>query len=441
MNRYLEQDKQKVALIDPLLRKVIQSTLSGGLGWFLAALAPLLTTPIMLNHLGSHRYGLWMMLTSITALIGLSDFGITNGITNQLSKDTASRNTRRSLIGNAYLVLFAASIGLAGLLGLLLILAENELLRSADPTFWPMLVVVLVPTVINIPLSFIQRLLYVDLRGTEASFAPGLAAMLSVIVAFVGVNLELSPYQLVFWFLTTLPLVHALLTIRYFWQNRDIIPSIRILKLEMVHHILRNSLPFVPLSLLIILCNKLDYMLVARFHGLDNLVPYAIADRVIGIVNATVTTLSISLWPAFAKQINNGNRKWIISSIAKLNISVMFFYLCFVLFLLLFYDQLIELWLGRPMATSSATLVFLSLTSMTIALSSPYFALANSTGAVKEQILAYIGLLAVGMPMKLLAGSWFGAVGVAAGGFASWICVMLPSIVFIAIRRLNREMP
>ncbi len=78
---------------------------------------------------------------------------------------------------------------------------------------------------------------------------------------------------------------------------------------------------------------------------------------------------------------------------------------------------------------------------MIMALTSPYFALANSMGAVKEQIFAYGALLIVGLPAKFLAGTWFGSAGVAAGGFVSWACIMLPVIVIIAIRRLNREVP
>jgi O-antigen/teichoic acid export membrane protein len=429
------------SLFDPILRKVVLATLSGGLGWFLAALAPLVTTPMILDHLGSHRYGLMMMLTSVTALIGLSDFGITNGITTNLSRRSDSTPYRRLLIGNAYLVLLLSSIGLACLLGAVLFFGYFGPIRSSDPTLWPMVAAVLVPTILNIPLGFIQRLLYIDLRGTEASLAPGLAAVLSVIVAYVGISCDLDPYQLVFWFLTSLPFIYAVLTIRYFAQNRDIIPVPRIIHRAVISRILRSGLVFVPLSLLVILCNKFDYMIVAHFYGFENLVPYAIADRVIGIVNAMVTTLSISLWPAFAKQIEKGDRRWVIQSIFKLNLAAIACYTVLLIVFLLFYDQIVEFWLGRPMETSLGVLVFLTLSSMTVALASPYFALANSMGAVKEQILAYAGLLVIGLPTKLLAGTWFGSAGVAAGGFVSWVCIMLPAIVFIAIRRLNRVVP
>jgi len=53
---------------------------------FIAIVLPLIVTPYILNGLGQLQYGLWVLLTSITAYFGLSSFGFTS----TLLKDSSS---------------------------------------------------------------------------------------------------------------------------------------------------------------------------------------------------------------------------------------------------------------------------------------------------------------------------------------------------------------
>ncbi len=411
--------------------------MSGGTGALLAALAPLVTTPIMLAYLGDYRYGLWMMLTSVAAVVALSDFGITNGITTELSQTATVAKERRRLISNAYVILAAAGVGLACLLALFFVGVRLVSSSEAERSFAAMLVAVLLPIALGVPLGFVLRLLYIDLRGFEASIAPGVAAFLSVAIAFLGIGAGLDPALLVFCFLATVPTVYLGLTLRYFYRNKSLVPTSADWDPATARRILRSGRMFVVLSLLVILCNRLDYIIVARVVGVVDLVPYSIADRLIGIANAAVVVLGASLWPVFARKIHEGEVAWVWSSILKINLVTLAAYAAFTVLLVLFYNMIVEAWLGTAKDASPAVLVSLALTSMVIALASPYFAVANSVGAIKEQMLGYLALLAVGLPLKSVAGAMFGPAGVAAGAFLSWALVMLPTIVFTVWRRLR----
>jgi O-antigen/teichoic acid export membrane protein len=83
-------------------------------------------------------------------------------------------------------------------------------------------------------------------------------------------------------------------------------------------------------------------------------------------------------------------------------------------------------------------LTFLTLGSLMLALSSPYFAIANSLGAVREQLLAYLALLVIGLPTKFVAGTYYSSTGIAAGNFFSWALIMLPAIALIAAKKLQQ---
>lgn len=432
-----ETKSLKTSTIDSPLLRVFLSAVSGGAGSFLAALGPLVTTPIMLSYLGDYRYGLWMLLLSVTALVGLSDFGITNGITTELSHTGGDSAARRKLISNAYAILALVSIVLLAVLAMIFLVNRLTATSEADHIFSLMIAAVLAPTILSVPLGFIQRLLYIDMRGVEASMAPGLAAILSVAIAVIGSRARIDPYLLMFLFLATVPATYGFLTLRYFHQHRALRPASSDWDAALAWRILGSGRLFVLLSLLVVLCSRIDYVIVVKSVGVINLVPYSIADRVIGIANSMVTVLGASLWPVFAKKVKEGDIAWIRHSIIRVNIATLIFYALFTLALVFMYDRVLVLWLGSPKSASTPVLILLCLTSMAIALTSPYFALANSVGAVKEQIIAYVALLLIGFPIKFAAGLMFGTVGVAAGAFGGWAFVMLPIIIFIALRRLR----
>jgi O-antigen/teichoic acid export membrane protein len=426
-------------LFDPILRNVILSSLAGGAGWALAALAPLLTTPVMLSHLGSYRYGIWMLLSAVAGMMMLSDFGITNGITSKLAQSHPGQEERRRLVSNSYILLGSISVMLISLLILIFLAVQICQTTLMSDTTALMMLAVLLPTALNVPFGFVIRLLYIDMRGSVASLAPGIAALLSVPIAYYGAKSGIDPYLLVLVFLSTLPFTYLCLSLWYFWKSGTPRPTLADWDRELSLTILRSGLRFVPLSLLVILCNKLDYLIVANFQGVDSVVSYAIADRIIGIVNAMVTVLSATLWPVFAREIKMGNLSWVKISIIKLNMITLVLYSLLLVILLWKYNDAVGIWLGQSVHTSPATLIFLTLGSMVLALTSPYFAVANCLGAVREQLFAYLALLMIGLPLKLVGGAFFGQAGIAAGSLASWAFIMLPAMAVTAIGLLRRE--
>lgn len=420
----------------PSFSKILYATISGGGGWALAAIAPIITTPILLEHLGASRYGTWMMLSSIAGFVALSDLGIANGVTSRLARLKPDDPARRVLVTNIYFILATTS-----LVVLACIVSGVYLIRIALPSMinsetGTAAIVVLVPAVLNVPFGFVSRLLYADARGIQASMIPGVAALMAVPVAIIGAHQDLEPDVLLLLFLSAPPLTYLAFTLIYF-ARASIIPVVSDWSRDVSLEILRAGVRFLPLSLLVVVCNRLDYFILANVRSVEELVPFAIADKVVGILSAMVTVLSATLWPIFAREIKQQNIAWIKQTITKLHLITVLAYTVIIAVFLSKYNEVVELWLGQSVQTTYPTIVFLLLSSMVTALASPYFAIANSAGAVRPQIGAYVALLCVGLPIKLVAGNLFGSAGVAAGGFVSWAAIMLPWIVVIAISNIR----
>ena len=73
------------------------------------------TVPLTLNYLGDERYGMWMTMSSLVAMLGFADLGVGNGLVNAVSR-AFGRNDRREAaecVSSAFFGLAAiASLGL-----------------------------------------------------------------------------------------------------------------------------------------------------------------------------------------------------------------------------------------------------------------------------------------------------------------------------------------
>ncbi|MDR5725837.1 MAG: lipopolysaccharide biosynthesis protein [Terriglobia bacterium] len=417
---------------------VIISTISGGAGNLLATVGPLLTTPIILPYIGDFRYGVWMMLLSINALLGLSDFGVANGVITPLSQLRNDVIQRRKLISNVYAVLWLLFVGLLIVVAVVVLLLSQGSRWSSEGVKFSFVMSIFLPTLITVPLAFINRLLYIDMRGSIAGLSPGFSSLFSVVIAFAGTWARLPPDVLLLLFLSSSPITYFCMSVYYFGQQPELRPRPKDFELQQAKLILRSGLRFLPLSLLVILCNRIDYVIVGKVNGVGAVVPYAIADRLVGIVTYVATILSAALWPVFASEIKKANFAWVRSTLIKTNVVTVFCYLIFMLLMVWKYDAFVGLWLHRRIETPAALLIFLCLSSLALTLSAPYFALANSLGAVRQQMIAYLLLLSIGLPGKFLLGSKYGATGVAMGAFISWALIMWPAIMFLSNAQLRK---
>ena len=76
-------------LIDPgqqRIRRAFLSTLASAAARGTVVLTSLLSVPLTLGYLGKERFGLWMVISSLVALLGLADLGVGNGLLNVLAK-------------------------------------------------------------------------------------------------------------------------------------------------------------------------------------------------------------------------------------------------------------------------------------------------------------------------------------------------------------------
>jgi O-antigen/teichoic acid export membrane protein len=106
-------------------RRVLLSALSAGGAKAVSLISLLLTVPLSLAYLGPERYGLWMAITGMLAVLSFADLGLGYGLVNALStaEGLSDPEGSRSAVSSAFYML----AGIGTLLGLGLFLAWPHL--------------------------------------------------------------------------------------------------------------------------------------------------------------------------------------------------------------------------------------------------------------------------------------------------------------------------
>lgn len=95
-------------------RRAFLATLASGLSKCISVGATLISVPLTLHYLGTERYGLWMTISSVIAVLGFSDLGINNGLLNAISRahGEGDRELARQYVSSAFFFLSAVTLTL-----------------------------------------------------------------------------------------------------------------------------------------------------------------------------------------------------------------------------------------------------------------------------------------------------------------------------------------
>ena len=102
----------------------------------LSIVGTLITIPLVLNHLGPERYGLWMTLSVIFIYLKLADGGVTIGLIALVSRadGVGDQDRIRALFSSAFAVTLCVGVALICLAALVTFVDWEWLLKLSDPT-------------------------------------------------------------------------------------------------------------------------------------------------------------------------------------------------------------------------------------------------------------------------------------------------------------------
>lgn len=314
----------------------------------------LLTVPITLHYLGAERYGMWMILSSMVAMLSFADLGIGNGILNAVAAAHGRNDTaaiRRAVSSGAVALGGIMLLVLAGLAIAYRHVAWHELfnVRStlARAESGPAIAAFLICFSVSIPATMVQRVQQGMQRGFLASAWLCVGSLFTLPAVLLAVHLEAGLPVLVA-VLMGAPLIAGIINSIVFFgiQEPDLRPAPRGIKTSEIRSSTRAGMSFLVIQLGNSVTASCVPIIVAHVIGPNVVAQYSVPERLLALVVMLTAMYVQPLWPAYREALVRGDIEWVVHSYRKTMIRVAILSSAVLILLGLLMPMILHLWVG-----------------------------------------------------------------------------------------------
>jgi O-antigen/teichoic acid export membrane protein len=427
-------------------KKVFLTGVSTGLVKVFTGLINLFTVPLTLDYLGNERYGLWMSISSMIALMSFADLGLGNGLLNEISKAKANDliNYAKTAVSSTFFMLLAVSMSLSIILFFVYPYVEwysifnvkSKIAISETETTFLVLFLIFI---INIPIGIVQRIQEGYQEGYIYQIWIILGSFISLIALLIAIYFQAGLAYLVLAFSSGQIIATLLNGIQLFiFKKPELLPNIKNFSFIEAKKLFKNGTIFLALGIFALIANTSDNLIIANVIGLEHVAGYEIVKKLFFF--SMITAFFITpLWPAFSEAFAKGDFIWIkrtrnlalkISLVSGVVITTP---------LLLFGKEIIGYWIDANYTPSWSLLfgffIYIIINNYIGVMST----LLNSGNYAKKQIIPLLITCILSIFFKIILANKFGVSGVIWGTILSWtIGFAIPS--FIISNKIIKEL-
>lgn len=355
----------------------------------------LITVPVTLSYLGTERFGLWMTISSVIAMLAFADLGIGNGLLNAVAKATGEddNNAIRRYISSAALILSLVSIFLLTAFGLAYShIAWDKFFNIHSPAAiaeaGPAAAAFVLCFAFNIPATIVQRAQLGLQMGFVANLWQVLGSLLALIAVLTVVHLHGGLQWLVFAFAGT-PVIAAVVNgILFFGKSRpDLCPNLAAATSGSALEIMRIGLLFFVLQIVVSVTYLSDNVVIAHVLGASAVTIYALPDKMFSVIPMILTMMLTPLWPAYGEAIARRDEAWVRRILKKTLLVSLSISAVLSIAFFSFGEKILSLWTGREINIPVALLLGMAVWKIIEALGNTIAVYLNGHGLIREQVL------------------------------------------------------
>ncbi len=278
----------------------------------------LITVPITLHYLGTERYGMWMIMSSLVAMLSFADLGMGNGILNMVATAYGRNDmgaVRRIVSSGLMMLTLVAIVVLTGLAIAYPHIEWFNFFNVASPLArseaGPAIAVFVTGFALAIPTGIIQRVQMGLQNGFVASMWLCGGSVLALASVLLAVHYEASLPWLVAAFLGGPIVANVLNTVVYFnGARRDARPAISAVSWETGRMVLRGGMLFLVLQVAAAVTYNSHNIIIAQILGASSVATFAVPERLFSLITMTASMALAPLWPAYRESIERGDSAW-----------------------------------------------------------------------------------------------------------------------------------
>lgn len=300
-------------------RRIALSAVMGASARAVGLLTSLISVPLTYHYLGSERYGMWLTMGSIVAMLGPLDLGIGLGLLNAIS-DADGRNDRhaaRRAISAAFVMVTAVVAAAAVVFGLVYQLVPWEhVYNVSSPTAvaeaGPATAVLFVTFAVGLPLGLAGHVQlayqsgFISSAWAVAGNIGSLLALVAVISFRAGLPLLVAATGFV-----ALAAAAANGWFLFSRQRPWLLPRIRDVSASTIRPLLRAGALFLVLQLAVLVSYQIDHVVIAQILGASAVPEYAVPAKLFALVPLLLSFALTPLWPAYRESLARGDTAWV----------------------------------------------------------------------------------------------------------------------------------
>jgi len=415
-------------------RRVAFSSLVGMALRLLQTIGAFLTMPLVLQALGSERFGVWGSAASFSWMTAFADFGVGFALVTIVARNFALRDfaeLRAQIAAAIAVTLLLTASGLS--LSVLLIP------RFASPNVADAYLIAAALLAVNIPLSLSSNI-WCGLQRFHVACAWECFQIISTLCVYFILTRVTTDVR---WYIAATGggiVVANFLSMAHLATRRpEIMPSIEWPSVDRCRRLLSLGSPYLVLALAATLSANLDCVVALSQLGEAAATRMAIAQRV---CLAAVGLLGIGvqpLWPAFADAAARGDSAWMRRALFGAAATMAACAATGGAILVLYGQPLLDLWMGGGVQLGQAAFWVMAIWIALFSLGRIVDVLLNGLGKVWFQAKVAIAYSVLAFGLKFVFVGPFGVAGLLGATSFAWLVVTMPAFLWWLARWLKGQ--
>ena len=428
-------------------RRILMTATASGLSKVVTVGTTFISIPLTLQYLGTERFGLWMTISSVIAMLGFADLGIGNGLLSAISE--ANGKDDHAAIRRYISSAFAILSGIAILVLLIFYFVDpfipwanffNVTSPLASEEAGAAVAAVVVCFALNIPAGIIQRVQ----MGLQMGFVGNLWLMAESLVGLLAVLLAIHYKMGLPWLVGAMagaPVLVAFLNSALFFGGvrPDLRPELAQVCRAAMQKVAHTGLLFLVLQIVFAVAYTSDNIVIAKILGAEAVTQYAVLAKLFGIIPLVLGMALMPLWPAYGEAISRGDGPWVKKTFYRSIKLATGFAAVAAGLLVIFANEILALWVRPGVRPTLLLLLGMALWQVTAACGNALAVFLNGANVVRAQVIIGTVTAIVAITLKIILIQSIGLPGVVFATVLSFvICTLLP-FVYLVPRLLNKK--
>lgn len=421
-------------------RRIALSAGASAIAQGIGVLTALISVPLTLNYLGAERYGLWLVISSVIAVLGFADLGIGNGLINLISEAHGEEDHEKAseYVSHALFMLSVVGITIGGIFAFLYPFIPWERVfnissAAAIAESGPAMAVFMACFVLNIPLGSVQKIQMGYQEGFVNSLWQSGGSLLGLICVLLAIYLKAGLPWLVL-AMSGAPLMMTVLNgvILFGFRRPWLRPRLKSLSAKTCRRILKFGLFFFVLQLAGAVGFQSDNLVIAYLLGAHQLPQYAVPMKLFTLIPMALNLMLNPLWPAYGEAMARKDFVWIRRAFTHSVLLTWGMALVPSIMLVLFGQEVIQLWVGPEIRPSGLLLLGFGTWAVIYSLSISTAMLLNGVNIIRFQVIFAVLMGCSNLAISIVLVRLFGVVGAVLGTvIALSLFSLLPSAIYI----------